>query len=160
MLYLFGYSKDCITDVYRHEESALRRVKKERCSGINCCLYTVPESALTECNIDLIGKEIKELYDNIYRKGHILFYVDNAYTKFSISDTKKKFYIDLKTSCPGYNLININTYLSQVKFMLIDKLLVLKARKAIKENNISKPVGIKLNGKIVISDVMKFNGEK
>lgn len=160
MLYLFGYSKDCITNVYRQERSALNRVKKEKCSGINCCLYAVPESALTEYNIGLVGKGIKELYANIYRKGAKLFFVDNAYTNFNISDTKEKFYIDLKTFCPCYCLINSDTYLSQVKSLLIEKLLVLKARKAIKENNINKPVGIRLNGKVVISDVMKINGGK
>lgn len=165
MLYLFGYGKHCITNVYHSEKSALDKIKKEKCSGSlsasSACLYTVPESALTKYNTDLVGDIEIKLYTNIYQKGSVLFRNNFARTALrKITNTKSKIYIDLETYCPSYNSVDSITYSSQVKSMLIEKLLVLKARKAIKENNINKTVGIRLNGKVVISDVMKFNGGK
>lgn len=162
MLYLFGYGKNCIVEVYHSEKSALSKVKKEKCSGaLHACLYTVPENALIEYNTDLVGDIEVKLYTSIYRKGTMLFPINFARTELrNITNTKSKVYIDLKSSCPSYNSIDSITYSNQVKSMLIEKLLVLKVRKVIKENNINKTVGIRLNGKVVISDVMKFNGGK
>lgn len=161
MLYLLGYGKNCITEVYHNEKGALSKVKKEKCAGRHCCLYTVPENALIEYNTDLIGDIEVKLYTNIYRKGATLFPINFARTELrNITNTKSKIYIDLESHCPSYNSIDSTMYSNQVMSMLIEKLLVLKARKAIKENNINKTVGIRLNGKVVISDVMKFNGGK
>jgi hypothetical protein len=162
MLYLFGYGKNCITEIYHNEKSALSKVKKEKCSGaLRACLYTVPEDALIKYNTDLIGDIEVKLYTSLYRKGATLFPINFARTELrNITNTKSKIYIDLESHCPSYNSIDSTMYSNQVISMLIEKLLVLKARKAIKENNINKTVGIRLNNKVVISDVMKFNGGK